>query len=611
MTRRAARFVSVVILVVLAVGAGGCRRRATQVSEYRDAIPPPAEPLTIDAPEIGRHGGRFVLARAVGPKTFNGLIASETSSLDITNQLFTFLVKYDNARQEFVPGLAKTWAVAGDGITWTFNLRKGAAFSDGRPITADDVLFTFQVLYDDVVHPVGQEMFKVGGQKFKVTAPDPYTVVINTGSPHSGLIDGLVALAIVPKHVLEPAYKSGDFSSAYNVGMPPDQIVTSGAWRVIRHVPGEQVVLGRNPYYFGFDKNKQRLPYLDELVYLVVPDQDAADLRFRSGGVDGLDDVKPENYRWYEENQASGAFRLHNLGAALSSNIVWFNLNRVQPPLKGQKPVAGKRVGEPYAAPAKYEWFNTPVFRRAVSMAIDRDAMIKSIFFGHGEKNWSQSTSSNREWHSPDLIKWDYNPEEAKRLLASLGFLDANGDGVLEDRAGNEVAFTLKTNSGNVLRIGMANFIRDDLAKVGIRMTLTPIDFNTLIANIRSDFQYEAILLGFQSGVPPTPHNGQNVWRSSGESHNWFIRQQKPATQEEARIDRLLDDMLTNQDRQAQKNDWKEIQNILNDQSWFVWLPTLQVQLPVSTRFGNLQPSILPHRIIWNIDRVFVKAPES
>jgi peptide/nickel transport system substrate-binding protein len=157
----------------------------------------------------------------------------------------------------------------------------------------------------------------------------------------------------------------------------------------------------------------------------------------------------------------------------------------------------------------------------------------------------------------------------------------------------------------------MANFIRDDLAKVGVRMTLTPIDFNTLIANIRSDFQYEAILLGFQSGVPPSPHNGQNVWRSSGESHNWFIRQQKPATPQEARIDQLLDEMLTNQDRQAQKVAWKEIQNILNDQSWFIWLPTLRVKLPVSTRFGNLQPSILPHRIIWNIDRVFVKTPES
>src|SRR5687768_9775890 len=143
MTRRAARLASWAVLVALTVGSAGCRRRAAEVSDYRDTIPIPEEPLILEAPETGRHGGRFVLARAAGPKTFNGVIASETSSTDITNHLFTFLVRYDNARQEFVPGLAKTWAVAEDGITWTFNLRKGAAFSDGRPITADDVLFTF------------------------------------------------------------------------------------------------------------------------------------------------------------------------------------------------------------------------------------------------------------------------------------------------------------------------------------------------------------------------------------------------------------------------------------------------------------------------------------
>ena len=85
-------------------------------------------------------------------------------------------------------------------------------------------------------------------------------------------------------------------------------------------MPGEKTVLGRNPYYYGFDQHKQRLPYLDELVFLIVPDQDAADLKFRSGELDGLDNVKPENYKWYEENQQKGNFTLHDLGPALSSH---------------------------------------------------------------------------------------------------------------------------------------------------------------------------------------------------------------------------------------------------------------------------------------------------
>ena len=611
MRRPSVRLIVWVLLAVCVVGAAGCRRRAAEVSEYKDLIPPPAEPLIKEMPEIGRHGGRFVLGETNGPKTFNGIMATETSSTDITDQLFASLVEYNNATQQYEPGLAKSWEVAPDGITWTFQLRKEAAFSDGHPITADDVLFNFQVVYDDSLHPSSQESFEVSGEKFKLSAPDPYTVVINTIKPHTGLVDALTGLSILPKHVLEAAYKSGDFASAYNISTPPDKLVSSGAWRLVQYVSGEKTVLGRNPHYFGFAKSHQRLPYLDELVFLVVPDQDAADLKFRAGGVDGVDDVKPENYRWYEDHQQSANYKLYDLGAAQSTQILWFNLNKVQPTVRGHKPVPGKKVGEPFVDPVKYEWFNNVMFRRAVSMAIDREAMIASVFFGYGEKNWSQSTSSNKEWHSPDLIRHDYNPEEAKKLLASIGFKDTNGDGVLEDRRGNQIAFTLKTNSSNTLRIAMGNFMRDDLAKVGIKMALSPIDFNTLITNMHADFQYDAILLGFQSGVPPTPHNGQNVYRSSGESHNWFVRQQKPATPEEARIDRLLDEMLTNQDRQAQKAAYKEIQNTINDQSWFIWLPILKMKLPVSTRFGNLEPSIMAHRIIWNIDRVFVKPPES
>jgi peptide/nickel transport system substrate-binding protein len=612
MTRRLFAALACVLLIGAALSSG-CRRRAAEVSEYTDTVPPPEEPLVKQVPVVGRHGGRFVLGETNPPKTFNGLMATETSSTDITDQLFGFLVGYNNATQQHEPGLAKSWEVSPDGVTWTFHLRKGAAFSDGHPLTSEDVLFNFQVVYDPVLHPVSQEMLQVGGRNFTVTAPDPYTVVIDTGRPHTGLLDALCrgGMPILPKHVLEDAYRNGSFAAAYNISTPPEKLVTSGAWRLVQYVPGEKTVLGRNPHYYAFDQDRQRLPYLDELVFLVVPDQDAADLKFRSGEVDGVDDIKPENYRWYEDNQNSGNYTLHDLGAAQSTQILWFNLNKVQPAAPGNKPAPGKTVGEPFVDPVKYEWFNNRDFRRAVSMAIDRDALIQSVFFGHGEKNWSQATRSNKEWHSPDLIKYDHNPDEAKKLLAGMGFSDRNGDGFLEDRSGRQVGFTLKTNSSNLLRINMANFVRDDLAKVGIRMTLTPIDFNTLISNLRSDFQYDAILLGFQSGVPPSPQNGQNVWRSSGESHNWFIRQQTPATPREARIDQLLDEMLTNQDRHAQKAAWREIQNIVNDECWFIWLPILKVQLPVSNRFGNIQPSIMAHRIIWNIDQVFVKPRES
>ncbi len=214
--------------------------------------------------------------------------------------------------------------MAPDGVTWTFHLRKGAAFSDGHPITSEDVLFSFEIAYDKVLHPAVQDQLQVAGEDFKVSAPDAYTVVINTLRPNSTLLDVLCTdgLIIVPKHVLEPAYKSGTFASAYNVGTPPEQIVTGGPFRLVQYVPGEKTVLGRNPYYYGFDQNNQRLPYLDEVVSLIVPDQDAADLKFRSGELDGLDNIKPENYKWYEANGQKGNFTLYDLGPELNSTLL-------------------------------------------------------------------------------------------------------------------------------------------------------------------------------------------------------------------------------------------------------------------------------------------------
>jgi len=600
---RGSRATAVVTLALCAatVASSGCRRRAAETVEYSDPHPLPAEPAVYEAASQGRYGGRFVLGQISNPRTFNAMMANEQSSSDITERAFARLAEHDNIAQKNIPGLAKSWELAADGLTWTFHLRKGAAFSDGHPMTAEDVLFSFRLAYDDTLHPSVQDLLKMGGKPFEVTSPDPLTVVITSPASNAALLDSVASVPIMPKHVLEASFEDGSFASAYNVSTPPDKIVTSGAWRVKQYVPGEKTVLGRNPYWFGVDKQNRRLPYLDEIVFLIVPDLDAADLKFRAGELHGLDDVKPENYRWYTDNQQKANFTLYDLGPDMNTNHFWFNLNKVQ------KATPGKKIGDPFVDPVKYSWFNNPVFRRAVSMAIDRDAMIPSVFFGDGVKNWAIATPSNKLWHSPDLIKFDYNPEEAKRLLAGLGWKDRNGDGVIEDARGNAVTFTLKTNSSNTTRIAMTNFIKEDLAKIGINVLPAPIDFNTVITNLRSDFQYDAILLGLQSGVPPDPSMMGNVWRSSGLTHQWFLAQAKPDTPEEARIDQLMDVIVGAQDLGERQKAYKEIETIANEQSWMIWLPVRVQKLPVSNRFGNIQPSILRHRILWNSYSIYVK----
>ena len=592
------------LLVLFLVGIamiGGCRRRVAEVSEYRDPHPLPEEPYVVDAPSIGRHGGRFVMGSIQNPRTFNAIMANEASSNDIVERMFARLTDYSNAEQKNTPWLAKSWEMAPDGVTWTYHLRKGAKFSDGHPITAEDVLFSFEVVYDKTLHPSAQDLIIMGGKQFEITAPDLYTVVIKTPSPNAALVECAANVPIMPKHMLEESFKKGDFAAAYNVSTPPDKIVTSGAWRIAQYVPGEKTVLGRNPYYFGVDKENKRLPYLDEIVFLIVPDLDAADLKFRGGELHGLDDVKPENYNWYKENQQKGNFTLYDLGPDLNTNHLWFNLNKVQ------KPTPGKKIGEPFVDPVKYSWFSNPTFRRAVSLALDREAMIPSVFYGEAVKNWAIATPGNKLWHSPDLLKFDYNPAEAKKLLASLGWKDANGDGIIEDARGNPVTFSMKTNSSNTTRIAMLNFIKADLAKVGINVITAPVDFNTLITNMRSDFQYEAMLLGLQSGVPPDPTMMQNVWRSTGLTHLWFLTQAKPDTPQEARIDQLMDVILATHDLAERQKAYKEVETIANEMAWFTWLPVRTQKIPVSTRFGNIQPSVLRHRILWNSYNIYAK----
>ncbi len=607
MTRRVRSLgVSLLALLCAALLAYGCGGGSIAKTSYNDPHPLPQDTLTVDLPEVGTHGGRFVLAQTAPPRTFNWVMANETSSTDVTDgRLFTTLVEFDNASEIMRPQLAKSWELSPDGRTSTWHLRRGAAFTDGHPISSADVMFTFAVCMDDTLHTSLYDFLMPYGVKFKLSAPDSYTVVIETAGPYAMLIPVVSSVYILPEHMLGPAYRSGSFASAYNVGTPPEQVVTSGPWRLKEYVPNEKTVLTRNPYWCGVDAKGQRLPYLDELVFVIVPDQNTAALKFEAGEVDALDDVKPENYQTYLSGQEKGNFTFHDLGPALNTNFFWFNLNRAR------DTKSGKKIGNTYVDAAKYSWFNNRDFRKAVSKAVDREAIIKSVYYGHAVKNWSTSTPGNKTWYTPEAVHYDHDLEGAKQLIAGLGWKDTNGDGYVEDTRGNTVRFSLKTNSSNVMRVATANFIKDDLQKIGIQVDVTPIEFNSLITNLRQDFQYESILLGLQSATPPDPGMGQNVWRSSGLTHYWNIKQPKPETPAEARVDALMSENVNTMDMTERKRTWAEIQNTINEECFIIWLPSIVYKVPIRNRFGNVHPTVIPHRIIWNIDKVFVKPNSS
>jgi peptide/nickel transport system substrate-binding protein len=604
--RRSAAFVAGgawLVSVLAGCGSGQGTREA-----FVDHNPLPPDTMQVRMREPGRYGGRFVIGATASPKTFNALVANEQNSTDVCNLLFESLTGTDNVTQEDTPALARSWEWSSDGCAVTYTLRRGLRFSDGHPLTAEDVRFSFDVVMDDSLPTIGKDGLtwtdpETGRrQPFEYQALDSLTFRVRSPRPYAMMLSAIGTVRILPRHLLEGAWKSGRFASAYNIGTPPDQIVSSGPWRLAEFVPNQKVVLERNPWWYGVDARGRRLPYLDQVVFRIAKDQDAAALMFHAGDLDGLDNVRPEDYAGYEAAQQREGYRMYDIGPSLNTNFLWFNLN-----LAGRDS-AGVRAGEPAVGRVRYAWFSNPDFRRAVSLAIDRDAIVRGPFRGFAVKNWQLLTSGNRAWNDTTIRGPDHDPEAARRILARLGLVDRNGDGVLEDAQGHAVQFTLMTNGDNTVRRDMITLIADDLAKVGIRAIPAPVEMSTLITHIRTDFQYEACLLGLGSAVPADIGMYPNVVKSSGMTHYWHVHQPRPSTPAERTLDSLFARNVYTSDPVVRHRTYHEIAEVMNRQCWFVWLPTQLLELPVRSRFGNVEPTPIPHRILWNVERIFEKS---
>ena len=452
-------------LVVLSLlgTAGGCGQGGKKSKEgaaaggaaRADTCARPEDPMIL-AGVSGIYGGRFVATVRSDPKTWNSLVSNETTTSDITNgRLFRALVGFNNVTQENEPALAKSWERSDDGLVWTFHLRRGLRWSDGRPLDADDVLFTARVLYDPKIHPSTADLCSVDGEPFRFEKVDETTVRITLPRPYGPFLTVLGSLYIMPRHKLEAAYRAGTFESSYGLDTPVSEIVTSGPWMVAEYQPQQKVVLKPNPYFYEFDASGHRLPYLDELVYLVVPDQNTEVLKFRSGESDRIY-FRAEDYAQMKAGREAGDYTIYDLGMEMGAHFFWFNLNqRVNP-----------RTGKPYVDPVKQSWFQDERFRRAVAHAADRESMARTVFFGLADPLYGPVPPANKLWYNDDIVKLKYDLDEARRILDEAGYQDRDGDGMREDPSGHPVAFDLNTPADNQERIALGNILADDLKKL-------------------------------------------------------------------------------------------------------------------------------------------------
>jgi peptide/nickel transport system substrate-binding protein len=188
--------------------------------------------------------------------------------------------------------------------------------------------------------------------------------------------------------------------------------------------------------------------------------------------------------------------------------------------------------------------------------------------------------------------------------------IDRDGDGLIEDAGGHPISFSLKVTANNATRVTAANFIRDDLSRVGIKVILTPVEFNTLAANLHHDLQFESAIFGRSMGRPG-PLAAARTWRSNGSLRHWQTPQLKPDSAEQARVDWLVDRVTADTDLGQRKRWWTELHTIANQQAWLIWLPVQTLKVPVRNRFKNVRPSGAfngASSVLWNADEIFMTA---
>jgi peptide/nickel transport system substrate-binding protein len=554
--------------------------------------PQPGEELERAADVSGQYGGHLTVGERAEPKTLNPVIATDAVSREVIGRLMADLIDINRASQQTEPALAKSWKTSPDGRVFTLQLRKGIRFSDGHPFDADDVLFSFAVYMDEKVDSPQRDLLIIDGKPLTVTKLDQYTVRFSLPRPYAAaerLFDGL---AMLPRHLLEKAYREGKLEQAWSMNTGAGEIAGLGPFRLKQYLPGQRVVLERNPYYWKVDHDNHRLPYLDEVVFVFVGTEDAQVMRFEAGETDVISRLSAENYRLLEREHDRNRAQLADLGPSLEYNFLVFNQNDL-----GSKKLEG--------IARKQTWFRDLKFRQAVSAAIDRNAIVRLVYGTRGAALWGNVGPGNRMWVNADIPHPQRSVDTARQLLKNAGY-SWNPAGQLMDPSGLPVEFSIITSSSNTQRMKMATLLQDDLSHLGMQVHVVPVEFRALIDRVFQSFDYEAAIMGLGGGdADPNPE--MNVWTSNGTSHLWHLGETQPATAWEREIDQLMQQQMITLDYSKRKQLYDRVQQLIAENLPFIFLATPNILAGAHPRIGNFHPAVLDPCTLWNADELYVR----
>ena len=533
------------------------------------------------------------------PKTFNFVIATDGTSASVEGMVLDGLLSQNPITGELEPALAESWEISDDNLEIVYTLRPNLKWSDGHPLTVDDVVFTYNQLYLNPEIPTGMrdvlrvgqsgalpKVSKIGDRLVKFTIPEPFAPFL-----------AVTGAGIYPKHVLQKTVEQKDkdgklkFLSTWTVDTPPEQIVASSAYKIKNYATSQRIVFEANPYYWKKQVTGEDLPHIKQVVWEIIESTDTALMQFRSGSLDTIN-VSPEYFSLLKKEEKKGNFTIEEGGEVYSMTFIAFNLNQ------------GKKNGKPVINSKKSQWFNNVNFRQAVSYAINRDRMVKNIFRGLGQPQISFTPKQSPFYYDDGIEGYPHNPEKAKQLLLEAGF-QYNKQGQLLDENGDRVSFVLNTNTGNKIREAMGNQIEEDLSKIGIKVNFRTINFNVLVNKIGNTLNWDCILLSFSGGNEP--NSRYNFWAVDGNSH--IFNQNVPNLKDrkiadwEAEIARLYIEGAKELNLEKRKQIYAEIQQIAVEKLPVICLVNPYSMAAVRNDIKGIEYSALGGAF-WNLEEL-------
>ncbi|MBG0777502.1 MAG: peptide-binding protein [Desulfovibrionaceae bacterium] len=535
----------VCLLAVLAAASGGCGpsdadREAKPSSMRAESARGGAEQGAAgeDAANAATPvvGGRLILGEIGDASNLITVLSTDSSSAEVASHIYTRLLKYDKDLN-VVPEAAESFEVLDGGKRLRFKLKKGIRWTDGVKLTAADVEFTYKLMVDPKTPTAYAENYRhVTG--FKVL--DPYTMEITYNEVFARSLTSWM-IDILPKHLLEHENILDTKYSRAPVG--------AGAYTLTEWTAGSRIVLDANP-----DFHEGR-PYIDRLVYRIIPDTATMFLELKADNLDMMG-LTPQQYL-FQTSGKDWAERIHKYEyLAFAYTYLGYNLDR---PL-----------------------FKDVRVRQALAHAIDKQEIVKGVLLGQGVA--TSTPYKPGTWACNENIKpYSYDPAAALALLEEAGW-KRQGDGGPLMKDGKPFAFTILTNQGNEQRLKSATIIQSRLAAIGIAVKIRTVEWASFIKEFVNPGNFDAVILGWNILQDPDIYN---VWHSSKavEGGLNFVRYRNPE------MDELLEKGRRTLDQKERKIYYDKIQEILHRDQPYCFLYVPKALPAVQARVRGITPA--------------------